>query len=58
MDGHHRLSGRGGLVVYYYRCLFGPPNAPPLVGAHALEAFPMTVDPVERRLAPKEAYLL
>ena len=37
-------------------CLFGPP--PPLLGAHALETFLLTVDPVEQRLVPKEAYLM
>lgn len=39
-------------------CLFGSPGAPPLIGAHALESFLLTVDPVARRLVPKEAYLL
>lgn len=39
-------------------CLFGSPDAPPLIGAHTLEAFLLTVDLVERRLAPKEAYLM
>ncbi|HLB12068.1 MAG TPA: aspartyl protease family protein [Dehalococcoidia bacterium] len=39
-------------------CLFGSPDAPPLIGAHALEAFLLTVDPVEERLVPKEAYLM
>ncbi|MBI2917327.1 MAG: retroviral-like aspartic protease family protein [Chloroflexi bacterium] len=39
-------------------CFFGSPAAPPLIGAHALEAFLLTVDPVARRLVPKEAYLL
>lgn len=39
-------------------CLFGAAEAPPLLGAHALEAFLLTADPVERRLVPKAAYLL
>src|SRR3989304_3183255 len=39
-------------------CLFGSPNAPPLIGAHALEAFLLTVDTVEQKLVPKEAYLM
>lgn len=39
-------------------CLFGSPDAPPLIGAHALEAFLLMVDPVEQRLVPKEAYLM
>ncbi|MBI2873381.1 MAG: aspartyl protease family protein [Chloroflexi bacterium] len=38
-------------------CFFGPPGAPALIGAHALEAFLLTVDLVEQRLVPKEAYL-
>ncbi len=36
-------------------CLFGSPDAPPLLGAHALEAFLLTVDPVEEKLVTKEA---
>ena len=39
-------------------CLFGTSDAPPLWGAHALEAFLLTVDPVEQRLLPKEALLM
>jgi len=39
-------------------CLFGSADAPPLIGAHTLEAFLLTVDPVEEKLAPKEAYLM
>lgn len=39
-------------------CLFGSPDAPPMLGAHALEAFLLTVDPVEGKLVPKEAYLM
>lgn len=39
-------------------CLFGSPNAPPFIGAHALEVFLLTVDPVEQKLVPKEAYLM
>jgi len=39
-------------------CLFGSPAAPPLIGAHTLEAFLLTVDPVDRKLVPKEAYLM
>ncbi len=39
-------------------CLFGVPAAPPLIGAHALEAFLLMVDPVDGRLVPKEAYLM
>jgi clan AA aspartic protease len=38
--------------------LAGPPGSLPLLGVHALEAFLLTVDPVERRLVPKEAYLM
>lgn len=39
-------------------CLFGSTDAPPLIGAHALEAFLLTVDPAEQKLVPKEAYLM
>jgi len=39
-------------------CLFGSPDAPPLIGAHALDAFLLAVDPVEGKLVPKEAYLM
>jgi predicted aspartyl protease len=39
-------------------CLFGSSDAPPLIGAHALEAFLLTVDPAEEKLVPKEAYLM
>ncbi len=39
-------------------CLPGTADASPLIGAHTLEAFLVIVDPVERRLVPKEAYLM
>lgn len=39
-------------------CIFSPPDAPPLIGAHTLEAFLLTVDPVEQRLVPKDALWL
>ncbi|MBI2304338.1 MAG: hypothetical protein HYU86_06280 [Chloroflexi bacterium] len=39
-------------------CLFGSVAAPPLIGAHTLEAFLLTVDPVEHKLVPKEALLM
>ena len=39
-------------------CIFSPPDAPPLIGAHTLEAFLLTVDPVEQRLEPKDALWL
>lgn len=39
-------------------CLFGSPDAPPLIGAHTLEAFLLGVDPVEQKLVPKEALLM
>jgi len=39
-------------------CLFGSPDAPPLLGVHALEAFLLTVDPVEKKLVPKDAYMM
>jgi predicted aspartyl protease len=39
-------------------CLFGSSDAPPIIGAHALEAFLLAVDPIEEKLVPKEAYLM
>lgn len=36
-------------------CIFGPADAPPLIGAHTLEAFLLAVDPVAQRLVPVEA---
>ena len=39
-------------------CLYGSPEAPPLLGAHTLEAFLLSVDVVERKLVPKEALLM
>ena len=34
------------------------PEAPPLLGAHALEAFALAVDPLGERLVPRRLYLL
>jgi predicted aspartyl protease len=48
------LDGRRRPII----CLFGSPDAPPLIGAHTLEAFLVTVDPAEQKLVPKEAYLM
>jgi predicted aspartyl protease len=39
-------------------CFFGSSDAPPLIGAHMLEALLLTVDPVEEKLVPKEALLM
>ena len=39
-------------------CIFGPPDAPPLIGEHTLEAFLVAADPVEQRLVPVEALWL
>ena len=39
-------------------CIFGPPDAPPLIGAHTLEAFLTAVDPVAQQLVPTEALWL
>ena len=39
-------------------CVFSPPDAPPLIGVHTLEAFLLTVDPVEQILVPKDALWL
>lgn len=48
LEGHHRPI----------LCLLGSPEVPPLIGAHTLEAFLLTVDPVEQKLVPKRAYLM
>ena len=39
-------------------CVFGDPDAPPLIGAHTLEGFLLVVDPVEQRLVPREGLLM
>jgi len=39
-------------------CFFGAAGAPPILGTHALEAFLLTVDPVEMKLVPREAFLM
>jgi predicted aspartyl protease len=39
-------------------CFFGAKDVPPLLGAHALEAFLLVVDPVEQKLVPCEAFLM
>jgi predicted aspartyl protease len=39
-------------------CFFGAKDVPALLGAHALEAFLLTVDPVEQKLVPREAFLM
>lgn len=39
-------------------CLFGSEDVLPLIGAHTLEAFLLTVDPVEQSLVLKEALLM
>jgi predicted aspartyl protease len=49
-----RLDGRERPIL----CLFGSPDAPPLIGAHTLEAFLLMVDPIEQKLVPKEALLM
>jgi predicted aspartyl protease len=49
-----RLDGRERPIL----CLFGSADAPALIGAHTLEAFLLTVDPVEQKLVPKEALLM
>ncbi len=37
-------------------CVFGDAASPPIIGAHALEAFLLSVDPVEQRLVPVVGY--
>ena len=39
-------------------CIFSEAYAPPLIGAHTLEAFLLTVDTVEQKLVPKGALWL
>ena len=39
-------------------CVFGPDDAPVLIGAHTLEAFLLMVGPVEQRLVLKDALWL
>ena len=39
-------------------CIFSPPDAPAIIGAHTLEAFLLAVDPVAQRLVPVEALWL
>ena len=38
--------------------LFGAEGVPPLLGAHALEAFLLMVDPVNKKLIRHEAFLM
>jgi predicted aspartyl protease len=39
-------------------CFFGAQDVPALLGAHALEAFLLTVHPIEQKLVPREAFLM
>lgn len=39
-------------------CFFGAKDVPPLLGAHALEAFLLVVDPIDQKLIPREAFLM
>lgn len=39
-------------------CLFGCVDGPPLTGARMLDAFLLTVDPVEKKVVRKEAHLV
>lgn len=48
------LDGQRSTII----CVFGAPESPPLIGAHTLEGFVLGVDPVEKKLVPKEAWLL
>ena len=47
------LNGRRTPIV----CLFGPEDALPRIGTHALDAFLLAADPMEQKLVPKEALL-
>jgi predicted aspartyl protease len=37
-------------------CAFGRPDSPPAIGAHALEAFLLGVDPDQKRLVPLDGW--
>ncbi|MCH7605770.1 MAG: hypothetical protein IH962_01320 [Chloroflexi bacterium] len=39
-------------------CVFNAEDAQPLIGAHTLEAFLLTVDPIEQKLVPTDALWL
>jgi len=39
-------------------CLFGPEEAPPIIGSHTLQQMLLGVDPVEHRLVPREGFLM
>ena len=57
-----RVTGRvtvglGGLSEHMI-CVFEDPDPPPMIGAHTLGGFLLSVDPVERRLVPVEDYWL
>ncbi len=42
-----------GLEGFIY-CVFSPPGAPAVIGAHTLEGFLLAVNPVSQRLVPVE----
>ncbi len=49
-----RLEGKG----TYSICVFGEADSRPLLGAFALEALRLAVDPLNKRLIPVPGYLL
>ena len=53
-EARAELNGVSATII----CVFGDPNAPPVIGAITLEIFLLSVDPVERRLVPVAGYRL
>jgi clan AA aspartic protease len=49
-----RLDGRSHITIV----VFGPEDAPPILGAYALEGFRLAADPVSKRLVPVEGLLM
>ena len=39
-------------------CLFGSDDEVPLLGRHTVDTFLLTIDPLQQRLVPKDAYLM
>lgn len=48
------LNGEARTII----CVFSDPDAPAVIGAHTLEGFLLSVDPVEQRLVPVPGYWL
>ena len=60
-DGHTMKRGMGEAVAEIdgetrpILCVFSDDDSPTLIGAHTLEAFLLTVDPIEQKLVKKDA---